>query len=43
MRQEDINIYKFYQHHGPKMPVLNGIIVQTLGQPEASHKPEKNF
>ncbi len=42
-RQEDINVYQFYQHHGPKMPALNVIISQILGQPEASHTPEKIF
>ena len=42
-RQEDINLYNFYQHHGPNMPALNKIIAQLLGQPEASHTPEKIF
>ena len=42
-RQEDINVYQFYQHHGSKMPELNAIISQLLGQPEASHTPEKIF
>ena len=30
-RQEDINVYQFYQHHGSKMPELNAIISQLLG------------
>ena len=41
--QEDINIYGFYQYHGPKMSALHIIITQILGQPEASHTPEKIF
>lgn len=43
MRAENIHFYEFYQSHIKNMPILGKIIIEILGQPEASHSPEKVF
>jgi hypothetical protein len=42
-RPEDIDVFAFYQYHGPFMPFIDPVIQQMLSQPSASYCPETIF